>query len=206
MTEIYTQSVTPSNQARHEAGGEGWRMEGMGPKLSASRRIPMTPGTSMSPPGSRTIGLVCLALAGALLQLSCLAAQATCDVCGRDECRALAFRVDYEDGGTERTCCPRCASHAVATSGRKVERLTARDFASGRDTDATTATYVEGSEVEHCRSPREEPADSGCCRLLTYDRCLPSLIAFESASAAESFSRRHGGTLRRFEDLHFGRK
>jgi hypothetical protein len=166
----------------------------------------MIPGRSMARAASRTLGTLLLSLAGALLQISCLSPPATCDVCGRDECRALAFRVDYEGGGTQWTCCPRCASHAVAASGRKVERLTARDFASGRDTDATAAVYVEGSDVEHCRSPREERTESGCCRLLTYDRCLPSLIAFESASSAEAFSRQHGGTLRRFEDLHFGRR
>ena len=118
----------------------------------------------------------------------------------------MTVRIEYADGGKQVTCCPRCASHAVAEAkGRQVTHLVARDYATGRELDARLATYVDGSDVEHCRTPREEVADSGCCRELVYDRCLPSLIAFGTAESARAFSREHGGEVRQFEDLSFGK-
>ncbi len=126
-------------------------------------------------------------------------------MCGRDECTALAFRVEYADGGEQVTCCPKCASHAVAESGgRDVARLLARDFATGREVDARGALYVEGSDFEHCSAPREKGTAASCCRVLSYDRCLPSLIAFGSHESAQRFMRENGGVLRTFADLGFG--
>lgn len=139
---------------------------------------------------------------------ACGPAGAHCDVCDRDECTALAFRVEYTDGGAQTTCCPRCASHAVKEahekSGRQVARLRARDFATGGEIDAREALYVEGSDVEHCMSRKEEPTPQSCCRVLTYDRCLPSLVAFSTRESAEAFIRDHGGELRSFDQLQFG--
>lgn len=146
-----------------------------------------------------------LAVAGCLS--GCRARAASCDLCGRDECTALTFRVEYADGGEQVTCCPRCASHAVAESGgREVARLVARDFATGREIDARVATFVDGSDVEHCSAPKEQRAEPGCCRELAYDRCLPSLIAFGDPAAAERFARDHGGIRRSFPELGFGRR
>ncbi|MGH9868709.1 MAG: hypothetical protein ACREAA_11175 [Candidatus Polarisedimenticolia bacterium] len=123
-----------------------------------------------------------------------------CDVCGRDECAGLAFRIEYADGGAQETCCPRCGSHALAEAGGRVPaRLLARDFATGKPVDAHAARYVEGSDVEHCRTMNEQRRQE-----LHYDRCLPSLIAFASEEQALSFVREHGGRLRTFEDLKFG--
>ena len=152
----------------------------------------------------RTIACIAIILAG--LWLTACGAHASCDLCGRDECTALAFRVEYADGGTQTTCCPRCGSHAVAESpGRQVARLRARDFATGKEIDAKTALYVSGSDVEHCMAPKEQPSTQSCCRVLTYDRCLPSLIAFGSQADAERFVGDHGGTLMSFADLRFGK-
>lgn len=149
-------------------------------------------------------GSLAVALLG--VALSACRAHASCDMCGRDECTALAFRVEYRDGGTQTTCCPRCGSHAVAEAhGREVTRLRARDFDTGQEIDAKTATYVEGSDVEHCVAPKEQPSAQSCCRVLTYDRCLPSLIAFGSTADAERFVGDHGGTLMKFDDLAFGK-
>ena len=148
-----------------------------------------------------------VALLGLLfIAAACRAQAAICDVCKRDECTALAFRIEYADGGQQVTCCPRCASHAVAEAGgRQVARLVARDFATGLEVDARSALYVDGSDVEHCKAPREERTEPGCCRELAYDRCLPSLIAFGSIDSARAFSRDHGGAVRRFEELSFGK-
>jgi hypothetical protein len=150
-----------------------------------------------------------LAALSALVLVAVLAgcsAHAVCDVCRRDECAALAFRIEYEDGGVQQTCCPRCGSHAVAESGgRRVARLLARDFATGSTIDAHEALYVEGSDLEHCSAAREARSSADCCRVLEYDRCLPSLVAFATPDQAAAFVRDHGGWVRRFKDLRFGK-
>lgn len=149
-----------------------------------------------------------VALAGGLaaaLLCACRASPVSCAVCHRDECRAVAFRVAYTDGLVQETCCPRCASHAIREqAGRTIARLDATDFATGARLEARAAAYVEGSDFEPCSRPEAERAELGCCRKLDYDRCLPSLIAFSSPDAARSFIQDHGGSLRSFEDLHFG--
>jgi hypothetical protein len=151
--------------------------------------------------------LALLLIVGVALLASSCSGTAVCDVCRRDECAALAFRIEYADGGAQETCCPRCGSHAVAESGgRRVARLLARDFATGHSIDARTARYVEGSDLEHCAAARESRSSSDCCRVLEYDRCLPSLVAFATDEQAAGFVKQHGGRPRRFEDLRFGER
>jgi hypothetical protein len=132
-------------------------------------------------------------------------AAGACAVCKRSECRALAFRIRYADGLVQETCCPRCASHAVAEEkGRVVASLEATDFTTGARLDAHRALYVDGSDFEHCSAPKEEPILPGCCAEREYDRCLPSLIAFASKDTALAFMNDHGGSLETFDDLRFG--
>jgi hypothetical protein len=154
------------------------------------------------------VSALSLASAGILAMVateSCRFSQATCAVCGREECRALTFRVAYTDGVSVETCCARCASHAVAAEKtRRVASLVATDFATGLKLDAREALYVEGSDYEHCHAPGVKPTSSGCCLEMDFDRCLPSLVAFKTAKAARSFISLHGGSLREFGDLHFG--
>jgi hypothetical protein len=154
---------------------------------------------------SAAAAVLAVALLSFLAAQACRESRASCAVCGRAECRALAFRVEYEDGASQETCCARCASHAVAQEkDRAVARLEARDFATGKRVDARSAVYVEGSDVEHCSAPKAERGSQGCCMEMAYDRCLPSLIAFERREAASAFIEEHGGRLKSFADLRFG--
>jgi len=156
---------------------------------------------------ARFPGILVLLLAVLAICCACKTTKASCDVCGRDDCTALAFKVEYADGGEQRTCCPRCASHAVAEArGRSVVRLMARDFSTGEEVDAHAALFVDGSDFEHCKAPKEQRAAASCCRVLEYDRCLPSLIAFKTRADAERFSSEHGGVIRSFEELRFGQR
>jgi hypothetical protein len=116
----------------------------------------------------------------------------------------MTFRIEYADGESQQTCCPRCGAHALEEAGgREVRRLEAHDFATGRPIDARQAVYVDGSDMEHCSGDRGSPSpDSG--RSLHYDRCLPSLVAFASREDAAAFMQEHGGRLRGFDELPFG--
>ena len=156
-------------------------------------------------PTARRTRLPALAALLIALLLAACSRNAVCDVCKRDECAAMTFRIEYADGGSQRTCCPRCGAHALKeAAGREVRRLEAHDFASGRPIDARQAVYVDGSDMEHCSGARETPAAQDCCRSLQYDRCLPSLVAFASREEAAAFMQEHGGRLRGFDELPFG--
>ena len=128
---------------------------------------------------------------------------AMCSQCGRDECKNLAFTIGLADGGIVETCCPRCGLRYIAKKHPAVTSLAVRGFADARTLDAQKAFYVEGSDVHPCAGHEKAAAVDarGCCLKAVYDRCEPSLVAFDSAEKAESFARDHGGFVRTFDEL-----
>lgn len=130
-------------------------------------------------------------------------AEPSCSACGRAECGALAFEVEWPSGRVERTCCPRCGLHVLAASKERPAALRVRDFDDGRPIDPATAFFVEGSDVAPCsRHGADPPKDPrGCCLKTDYDRCLPSLLAFAREDRARAFLGEHGGDLRTFASL-----
>lgn len=128
---------------------------------------------------------------------------ATCSQCGRDECKNLSFTIALEDGGSVKTCCPRCALRYLQEKRPAVASLRVHDFGTAGDLDARKAVYVEGSDVHPCtHQVAASPIDErGCCLKTVYDRCEPSLVAFASADEADAFAREHGGFVRTFAAL-----
>ena len=126
-----------------------------------------------------------------------------CSQCGRNECKNLTFTIGLESGGSVKTCCPRCALRYLAKEKPAVVSLAVRAFSDATILDARKAFYVEGSDVHPCASHDKTPAVDarGCCLKEVYDRCEPSLVAFESADKAESFARDHGGFVRTFDEM-----
>lgn len=104
------------------------------------------------------------------------------------------------------TCCPRCALRYLAGPHPRVVFLGVKAFDSAKSLDARSAFYVEGSDAEPCaRHEGRHPTDErGCCLKQVYDRCLPSLVAFEARDRAEAFAHDHGGFVRTFDALEKG--
>ena len=150
---------------------------------------------------SLTMALVLCLILG--LGTSCSRSRARCPECGRAECRNLTFGIRLDDGKQVDTCCPRCGLHLVATRGLHVTSMTVRDFDRAVPLEASTAFYVEGSDITPCTAREQDaPKDErGCCLKPIYDRCLPSLIAFESRPRAEAVAREHGGIVKTFADV-----
>lgn len=132
---------------------------------------------------------------------------ATCSQCGRDECKNLAFTIGLENGHSVETCCPRCALRYLSEKRPAVTTLAVRGFADARTLDARKAFYVEGSDAHPCANRDSAPVVDarGCCLKAVYDRCEPSLVAFESAEKAESFAHDHGGFVHTFDELKTAR-
>lgn len=147
---------------------------------------------------SQTVALIVVALA---LVTGCGRGAKTCAVCAREECHGLAFRVTLESGQQVETCCARCGLHYVEAGNRRARSFEATDFATGKWIDAGNAVFVSGSDAHACASMESRRDAEGCCLMKTYDRCLPSLVAFASRDAALTFQKEHGGELIGFADL-----
>ena len=98
-------------------------------------------------------------------------------------------------------CCPRCGLYLQSKRSDIVKSEVA-DFNSGQLMKAETAYYVEGSSVHLCCSEGGVQKDrAGASYERTWDRCLPSLVAFRTVKEAEQFAQRHGGTLKVYAEL-----
>jgi hypothetical protein len=139
----------------------------------------------------RTLALII----GVALATGCGQSHRVCAVCNRDECKGLAFRVTLENGKNVETCCPRCALHYLETNHQQARQMEATDFATGSWVDASRAIYVSESDVHPCATLETRRDPQGCCMLKTYDRCLPSLVAFQQQEAAKAFAKEHGGQV-----------
>ncbi len=135
-----------------------------------------------------------------VLLSACSRGAKVCAVCQRDECKAMAFRITRDDGKIVETCCARCGLHYLESS-KPPRRVEATDFATGHWIDAAMAMLVSGSDMRGCAMPETRRDSQGCCMYMAYDRCLPSLIAFESRDAAAAFTKKHGGDLAAWEQL-----
>jgi len=113
----------------------------------------------------------------------------------------MAFRVTLENGKVVETCCPRCALHYLETNHQQARKMEATDFATGHWVDATHAVYVSDSDVHPCAEMNTMRDPQGCCLMKTYDRCLPSLVAFAAKDDASAFQKTHGGQLVALQEI-----
>jgi hypothetical protein len=148
---------------------------------------------------SQTLGIALIAVLLALM--SCARRPKSCEVCQRAECTGLAFRMELTTGKTVETCCPRCGLRYLRDNHREARTMEATDYTTGKWIDATKAVYVSGSDVMHCAAEATRRDAQGCCFFKAYDRCLPSLIAFQNEREAVAFQQQHGGQLVHLQEI-----
>ncbi len=123
-----------------------------------------------------------------------------CDICGRAVSSEHDSVVELKDGTAVHNCCPRCAMHYEMHNAGKVARFIVADRATGEKISAQSAIYVEGSDDHSCVTASEAaPREPGVDYDRTFDRCLPSLVAFKRESDARTFAAAHGGKLLTYE-------
>ena len=126
--------------------------------------------------------------------------EGACSVCHRAVHETTAYRIYLDEGPPEKTCCPRCGLRFQ--KGRDdVASVEVTDFDTGQRIDANDAVFVEGSSVNMCHNKMVEEDRSGVQYQLTWDRCMPSLIAFKDRGAAESFRRDYGGAIKAYQEV-----
>lgn len=124
----------------------------------------------------------------------------SCRACSRpvhEHSRTVAL----VDGKRRSYCCPACALSERHQSGKPVEVIELTDHLSGRKLQPAGAFVVRNSDVNPCLqhqpvvTPDKQPMHS------QFDRCSPGILVFASRTAAEEFSREHGGQVLPFSDL-----
>jgi hypothetical protein len=125
---------------------------------------------------------------------------ADCQLCTRPIHRETAFSIAV-DSRRVWACCPRCGLSIVRDAGDRPTRAHATDYATGRLVPAEACVYVEGADAMPCCSPNVIVGDEKFPTAKCYDRCFPSVIAFEKAADAADYAAHHGGTIVSFETL-----
>jgi hypothetical protein len=144
---------------------------------------------------------VALVGATALFVYPRLKPEATCAACYRAIHGETHVVAHLEDGSTADVCCPRCALRFQKERG-DVTSVDVTDFRTMRRLDAKDAFFVEDSTVVMCRHDERVQEDrSGVQYELTWDRCLPSLIAFASRDDAVAFRNESGGVVKTYAEL-----
>ena len=142
-----------------------------------------------------------LALAGGAAYYYWPEEKPVCQICRRPMHRATSYFVTLRDGRRVELCCPRCGLR-FQEGRRDVESAEVVSYADQELLQASEAFYVAGSSVHPCCSEAEILKDrSGIEYELTWDRCLPSVIAFKSREEASTFQSRHGGEVKTYREL-----
>jgi hypothetical protein len=124
-----------------------------------------------------------------------------CQICGRDIPKQTTFRMETTHG-TIMACCPRCAMHHIVHHPGLVRQAWATDLDSGHMIPAESAYYDEGGDVQYCtahKSPVERTPVG--VQMRTYDRCLPTLVAFATRNEAEVYREKHGGRVLTYNEV-----
>ena len=124
----------------------------------------------------------------------------SCRACSRpvhEHSRTVAL----VDGKRRFYCCPACALSERHQSGKPVDVIELTDYLSGRKLEPAGAFVVRNSDVNPCLQHQPAVFADKQPMYSQFDRCSPSILAFASKTAAEDFSRQHGGQVLRFSDL-----
>ncbi|MBI2822628.1 MAG: nitrous oxide reductase accessory protein NosL [Acidobacteria bacterium] len=123
-----------------------------------------------------------------------------CDGCGRP-LHAQTRTVALVGGEREVFCCPACALSEHRQTGKAVDIVELSDYETATPMAPGNSYVVRGSDENFCMHEHPLVEEHKGVIPMEFDRCAPSIMAFARKEAAEQFSREHGGTVLRFEDL-----
>lgn len=124
-----------------------------------------------------------------------------CQICSRQIPQQTEFRMVKNDGGSLDACCPRCAMHYLVDHPDAIRQAWATDYYSREKIAAESAYYDEGGDVQYCTAHAQpfQRAPEGV-EVRTYDRCLPTLVAFRTRQEADTYRQQHGGRVLTFTE------
>ena len=123
-----------------------------------------------------------------------------CQACWREVHPGMET-VGQNKGKTERFCCPACALTTAQQSGTPIRILRLTDFNTKQPLDPKTAFLVQGSDINPDMHSQPLVDADKQPHPVHYDRCTPSILAFQTRKEAETFRRDHGGEILQVSDL-----
>lgn len=123
-----------------------------------------------------------------------------CDACRRP-IHARSKTVGLMGNRREVFCCPACALTAHRQSGHAVRLVELTDYSTGAKLSPEAAFLVRDSDVNLCARQHAMVDEAKHTTAEHFDRCSPSILAFSTRQAGESFAAVNGGTLLSFREL-----
>lgn len=134
---------------------------------------------------------------------ACKNRPAQCALCEREIHPHMQVSVT-RDSVPIKTCCMSCAL-TYKNQTKNVQILTATDFLTDAQLEPDKAFYVVQSDVSPCthdRKIQKVVREPNSALYECYDRCEPSILAFQKKADAETFQNEHGGRLLQFSQLN----
>ena len=124
-----------------------------------------------------------------------------CPICLRHEHKESMVKFQAEGERVTQACCLSCALTYGRQVHKKVTILSVTDHNTGKEMGPEHASFVVGSDVSPCTHAMMRMGAEKQEYPVRWDRCLPSILAFSSAPAAETFRAQHGGRMRTLQEL-----
>lgn len=140
--------------------------------------------------------IVIIALASSVFLLEKRKVTASiCPACDREIHEGWAFTLTFKNGKKETLCCAKCGLLEAQRRKTEFRSAAAKDFYTGKAIESEKAVYVWNSSVDHCSIPEKRDWTNRQPMKLVWDRCIPSLIPFETRDEAVKFQLGNGGTI-----------
>ena len=124
-----------------------------------------------------------------------------CPICLRHEHKESMVKFQAEGERVTQACCLSCALTYGRQAHKKVTILSVTDHNTGKEIGPEHASFVVGSDVSPCTHTMAHMGAEKQEYPVRWDRCLPIILAFPSAAAAEAFRAQHGGRVRMLDEL-----
>jgi hypothetical protein len=105
------------------------------------------------------------------------------------------------DGKRAVYCCPACALSEHEQSGKQVQVVEMTDYLSNGPVKMESSFVVRNSDVNPCLQHRPAVGENNQPLQAHFDRCSPSVLAFQDQKSATAFSSEHGGQVVKFSDF-----
>jgi hypothetical protein len=102
------------------------------------------------------------------------------------------------DGKREVYCCPACALSAHQQSGKQVEVIELTDYLTNDPVKPASGFVVRNSDVNPCLQHQPAVGENNQPLEAHFDRCSPSVLAFQDQKSAAAFASEHGGQVVKF--------
>jgi hypothetical protein len=109
--------------------------------------------------------------------------------------------VAIADGKRSIYCCPACALSEHQQSGKPVQVVELTDYLTNGALKPESSFVVRNSDVNPCLKHHPAVGEDNQPLEAHFDRCSPSVLAFQDRMSAAAFAREHGGELIRFSDF-----